>query len=70
MASRNKRGIPTQETGVTRPKNHATEIELKTWKNMDEGVNPNTHWEVIFIIYTNIHFKINEYGYSRIQTFG
>jgi hypothetical protein len=30
MTSRNKQGIPTQETGVTRPKYHATKIELRT----------------------------------------
>jgi hypothetical protein len=70
MTSRNKQGIPTQETGVTRPKYHATKIELRTWKNMDGELNPNTHWEVIFVIYANIHFKINEYGYYKTQTFG
>jgi hypothetical protein len=37
---------------------------------MDGELNPNTHWEVIFVIYANIHFKINEYGYYKTQTFG
>ena len=70
MVSRNKRGISSQEAGVTKLKDHATEIELKTWKNIDGGVNLNTQWEVISIIYTNIHFKINEYDYYKTQTFG